>query len=826
MVIQIIDCLSPSKAVDGLKELEKRSRFLIVLLKIIWDSNRDEDLRFEAAVYLKHHMERLWPQCDQKNWVRSHLLSATTQPTCERITVQLAMIVSSIVNEDTPREWPEFLPSLSVAVQSNDSSIQHRGLLFLRQTASDLASNAHTRLNSTCIMNDVMEVGNRLHEQLMVQLENNEIQAERTLRNLKLAQETTKSLIMSIDDENPEHQYREASRRISVFERKKDQMMEALKNCPAEMKEDLTNYYAQYQEMLCFLFEEDPLSIVPHIFTTLSLTKFFCFTKKEETLNQIKILNFKLMSSILNCKSYKPTENPGQPLSQQAAAIIEDFFDPDTVKYIFEKLIFDHLALTNSDLLLWDNNSEAFACESYDAEDDESYSDNCEFLFKSLFSEYQELLSPVLRNLKNENEAQVTYRKGLVKKDAVYRAVGLVYGDIYTEKDLDSWVYSNLEDELLSEEFDEISDFKIVRRRICLLMEQWATDSISENFRNKLCEMLLTKLRKSTDIVVKIATIRALKVVTEDFKRELEYRYVEQIFSTMQEEVNDFELKFELIKVLMSFIANVESYRGTTSSKMLQYLPTLLETINDEELQADIISILHEMVEGFGWITEIDNDIPRPLHKMCELLSTTLNDINIKLQLITVMMSFIANVEKFRGSVSSRILHYLPTLLETTNEEKLQREIISILLKIVFRNGTITDIHKDSDFNGPFNKTCEMLSMTLCKNTDIAVKLGVIRALEAVSGGFHSEQHHCYVQQIFSTMKDEENDFERKFELIKILMRYRHRRTISNELIHYLPTLLESTCDKKHQGKIISILQETLFGDHRIQSRQRNSWTF
>ena len=161
--MQIIDCLSPSIAVDGLKELEKRSRFLIVLLKIIWDSNRDEDLRFEAAVYLKHHMERLWPQCDQKNWVRSHLLSATTQPICERITVQLAMIVSSIVNEDTPREWPEFLPSLSVAVQSNDSSIQHRGLLFLRQTVSDLGSKAHTRLNS--IMDDIMEVCHLLHGQ-------------------------------------------------------------------------------------------------------------------------------------------------------------------------------------------------------------------------------------------------------------------------------------------------------------------------------------------------------------------------------------------------------------------------------------------------------------------------------------------------------------------------------------------------------------------------------------------------------------------------------------------------------------------------------------
>ena len=105
----------------------------------------------------------------------------------------------------------------------------------------------------------------------------------------------------------------------------------------------------------------------------------------------------------------------------------------------------------------------------------------------------------------------------------------------------------------------------------------------------------------------------------------------------------------------------------------------------------------------------LDNEILGPFNKMSELLSTTLNDIHIhlKFKLITVLMSFIANVESYRGTLSSKMLHYLPTLLETTNDEELREDILSILQEIVYGFGieSISDITQD--FLGPYIKLSE-----------------------------------------------------------------------------------------------------------------------
>lgn len=49
-------------------------------------------------------------------------------------------MVSKIARSDCPKEWPELLPTLIQAIESNDSLVQHRGLLTLHNVIKAFSS--------------------------------------------------------------------------------------------------------------------------------------------------------------------------------------------------------------------------------------------------------------------------------------------------------------------------------------------------------------------------------------------------------------------------------------------------------------------------------------------------------------------------------------------------------------------------------------------------------------------------------------------------------------------------------------------------------------
>ena len=61
-----------------------------------------------------------------------------------QIAVQLGVTAAKAARYNVPQGWPELLPVLSEAVQAEDDTLQHRGLLFLHHTIKALATTGLT----------------------------------------------------------------------------------------------------------------------------------------------------------------------------------------------------------------------------------------------------------------------------------------------------------------------------------------------------------------------------------------------------------------------------------------------------------------------------------------------------------------------------------------------------------------------------------------------------------------------------------------------------------------------------------------------------------
>ena len=155
----VVACLSEAssqnpasikQAEERLKTWEAEPGFYTILLNVFTDLSLDVNIRWQAVLYFKNGVDRYWrknaPNAiseEEKVGLRAGLVKTVSEPV-NQIAVQLGVTVAKAARYDVPRDWPELLPVLSEAVQAEDDTLQHRGLLFLHHTIKALATTGLT----------------------------------------------------------------------------------------------------------------------------------------------------------------------------------------------------------------------------------------------------------------------------------------------------------------------------------------------------------------------------------------------------------------------------------------------------------------------------------------------------------------------------------------------------------------------------------------------------------------------------------------------------------------------------------------------------------
>lgn len=308
--------------------------------------------------------------------------------------------------------------------------------------------------------------------------------------------------------------------------------------------------------------------------------------------------------------------------------VLNNFFTPERLEYIMEKLLMHYFLLTPSDIEQWENDPESFIAD----EGGESWKyclRSCtEAFFMSLFHKYHPLLCQYLNVYVHKSQTiQLTPASDvhdILIKESIYNCVGLVTFHAYDSIDFDVWFTSQLVNELKLRE----QNFAILRRRIIWMIGQWSGVKFSKSLRPMLYEACLELLQPTEDLVVRLTASKTLKTVLEDFDfcAEQFLEFLEPSFTLLfhlLKEAKECDTKMNVLYVMAFIVEKMSASMKIQAGNLIAYLPLLWdEGVEHNMLRIAIISALLQIIKA---IDEVPQSVTPFIYQVIEL-STNIND--------------------------------------------------------------------------------------------------------------------------------------------------------------------------------------------------------
>nr|CAD7396049.1 unnamed protein product [Timema cristinae] len=355
--------------------------------------------------------------------------------------------------------------------------------------------------------------------------------------------------------------------------------------------------------------EHHPFSYVDFIQPSLEFAVVYVFTPAGDSLlfERFTVQCLNLIKAILLCAEYKPAkviEETKEPETLRAHQIKMGFFTANTLTEMCKKLVTHYFLLTTEDLKQWDSDPEGFAIDEGGESWKYSLRPCTENIFLTLFHEFRVVLSPVLLEMiqNNHNLVAPDNLSAILKKDAVYNAVGLAAFDFYDEVNFDQWFSTTLGEELRIKE----GNYRVIRRRVAWLIGQWTGVKLSQELRPALYSSMLPLLEQGEDIAVRLTASSTLKLAVDDFEFNTDQflPFLEPCFSllfALLQEAQECDTKMHVLYVLSFIVERVGFSIRPYSNALIQYLPLLWEQSAEHNmLRCAIVSTLVHLAKAIG----------------------------------------------------------------------------------------------------------------------------------------------------------------------------------------------------------------------------------
>lgn len=615
---QNAEILKPAES--KLKEWETEPGFYSILLNIFSNHSIDVNVRWLAVLYFKNGVDRYWRKTapnaiseGEKNTLRQGLISNFQEP-INQVATQISVLISKIARFDCPRDWPELVTTLLAAVKSDNALVQHRALLTLHHVIKTLSSKrlaGDRRLFQELTANVysfILNLWNSHVEAFLHATQSNQEPGpvlEKALLSLRILRKLT------VHGFKKPHESQDVVLFVSVIFDRAKTMLEFRKSMHNRnfLVELCEKFVIHLTKVLMDILEHHPFSYINFIKPTLEFTIYYIFTPAGDALlfERFIIQCLNLIKGILLCVEYKPAkvrEETRDIATLQAHQIKTDFFVPTTLTEMCRKLVTHYFLLTPDDLQLWDADPESFATDEGGESWKYSLRPCTETLFLSVFHEFRTILSPVLLEMIRDNHQLVepSDLPGILRKDAVYNAVGLAAYDLYDDVDFDAWFTSTLIEELKVKD----PNYRVIRRRVVWLLGQWSAVKFSTELRPLLYSSILPLLQADEDMAVRIAASSTLKLAIDDFEFNTEQflAYLEPAFRLLfclLKEANECDTKMHVLYVLSFIVERVGTAIRPHAGSLIQYLPLLWQESSEHNmLRCAIVSTLVHLVQALG----------------------------------------------------------------------------------------------------------------------------------------------------------------------------------------------------------------------------------
>ena len=616
------------------------------------DKSLPSEIRYLAIIQLKNGIDKYWRKtatnaitAEEKLHIRQGLLRGGIEEAENSLALQNALVVAKVVRVDYPQDWPEVLTDMIKLLREASRSNQlhlRRGMLMLLQVVKEL-STARLRRSQTSLQSVTPEIVLLLSEIYLqkVELWNNflnghgedESGAVDAMENSLLAIKILRRLLV-VGYEYP-HDSTEVQRLWEQSQVQFGQFLGMVSRDPPDLvspaRELVEKHLVQFSKLHVLMSTTHPASfaVLPSSIDLVraywglvakygdsygSETQDFSAKalqdddKDERPIMEklsVKGLNLlraclKMVFSPVNTFKYRSPEVKAQ---QQAAVsfLKTDLLTEELVSQIANVIVTKFFVFRQIDLQAWEEDEDEWEIR------EEGGGDTWEFeirpcsekLFMDIVLNYKhQMVSPLLTFFHSVSGAS---QGSVVSKDAIYTALGLSAPVVCQEFDFDSFLTSTLVNDV-----QQVGPgYKVLRRRIAILLGQWITIKVSEQNRPlvyQIFQHLLKAEDEVNDHVVRVTAARQLRVVVDDFAFSTEsfLPFASEILGRTMiliQEVENIETKLAILETIRSIAVRMETHICPFADQIVSILPPLWEASGEQHLlKQAILTLLATLV--------------------------------------------------------------------------------------------------------------------------------------------------------------------------------------------------------------------------------------
>jgi hypothetical protein len=612
------------------------------------------EIRYLAIIQLKNGIDKYWRKtsinaisAEEKAQIRGQLLEGGIAEAEHNLALQNALVVSKVVRIDYPLDWPDVLTSLVKILRAANQLNQlhlRRGMLILLQVVKEL-STARLRTSQVRLQSVAPEIVFLLSEIYQEKVTKwvaflggsgeDEGGALDAMENSLLAIKILRRLLIS-GYETPSH----STDVQQLWEHSQNQFGQFLDMATRDppilvspAKELVEKHMVQFSKLHVQMATQHPASfaLLP---SSLDLVRAYwglvakygesygsesqdfsaktmqkdSATERERPVMEklcLKGLNIlraclKMAFSPIHSFKYKTAQMKAE--QNEAVIIIKTQLLTDAlVGQMASVIVTKFFVFRQVDLESWEEDEDEWEMR------EEGGGDSWEFeirpcsekLFMDLVLNFKHLLVEPL--LSFFSSVAGTGQSSVVQKDSVYTAMGLSAPVVFPSFDFDSFLTSTLIHDIQQTG----PGYKVLRRRIAILLGQWITIKISDANRPlvyQIFQHLLKSEDKTNDHVVRITAARQFKAVVDDFGFEGEkfVPYAGEILTrtmALIQEVENTETKMAILDTIRMIAVRLEKHISPFADQIVSILPGLWEASGEEHLMKQaILTLLSTLV--------------------------------------------------------------------------------------------------------------------------------------------------------------------------------------------------------------------------------------
>jgi len=669
-----LDYAQRQAAEQQLHTWETYAGYFSSLQAVYLDKSLPLEPRFQAVIQLKNGIDKYWRfyaqvkngiKPDEKAAIRSRLFEGTIDETEERLARSNALLVAKVVRIDYPAEWPDALSQLIALLRSSRHGNQQHlygTLQILLQVVKEMGT-ARLRKSQTALQSVTPELVHVLTEIYsersslgLTFLTSKQGAEQEAYISLSISLITLKILrrLIIVGYERP-HSDETVSNFWSVSQNQFGQLLSIVNGNPDLAQNFLkitgdhllqfTKFHINMSEAHAASFAMLP-NTLPLVHAYWGLVANFAENyassggirqssagsgqakaKIEGPLpEQLAVKGLLLLRACVRI-AFQPVQtfkyrSPETKAEQEAARqmIKSELLKPDLVVQMVNCIITYLFVFRKSDLEAWDEDPEEWEKEQQSEGDAYEWQVRpcSEKLFLDLLTNFKDLLiAPLMTYFQTAQDPNAD----IAVKEAVYTALGLSAAHVFKNFDFDNYLTSTV--------FPDAQQsgglYRVLRRRIAILISQWAPVQLSDSSRPIVYQIFrhfLNPNDESNDLVVRITAARQLRWIADELEFSVQafLPYTSDVLGQLIELTQSVEIdetKLAILESVRILVTRMEEQVAQFGDLLMSNLPGIWDNSGTEEymIKQAVIAIFSALVMSMG------NSSQRYQHLMTPLIS-------------------------------------------------------------------------------------------------------------------------------------------------------------------------------------------------------------